>query len=75
MHRILVLTLREEHKFRVCGNGVLGRISGCKREEVIGEWRKIHDKELNDLYSPPSIIREIISRRMRWVGHVARMGR
>jgi hypothetical protein len=61
----LVLTLREEHKLRVCENGVLGRISGCKREEITGEWRKVHDKELKDLYSSPSIIRVIKSRRMR----------
>jgi hypothetical protein len=55
-------------------NRVLKRIFGPKRDEVTGEWRKLHNKELHDLYSPPSIIRIIKSRRMRWAGHVARMG-
>jgi hypothetical protein len=55
-------------------NRVLRRIFGPKRDEVTGEWRKLHKKELQDLYSSPSIIRLIKSRRMRWVGHVARMG-
>jgi hypothetical protein len=50
------------------------RIFGPKRDEVTGEWRKLHYKELYDLYSSPSIIRVIKSRRMRWAGHVARMG-
>jgi hypothetical protein len=54
-------------------NRVLKRIFGPKRDEVTGEWRKLHNKELRDLYSSPSIIRIIKSRRMRWVGHVARM--
>jgi hypothetical protein len=53
---------------------LLRRIFGPKRDEVTGEWRKLHDKELLDLYSSPSIIRIIKSRRMRWSGHVARMG-
>jgi hypothetical protein len=53
---------------------VLRRIFGPKRDEVTGEWRKLYNKELHDLYSSPSIIRIIKSRRMRWVGHVARMG-
>jgi hypothetical protein len=56
-------------------NRVLRRIFGLKRDEVTGEWRKLHNKELNDLYSSPSIIRIIRSRRMRQAGHVARMGR
>jgi hypothetical protein len=56
-------------------NRVLRRIFGLKRGEVTGEWRKLHNEELNDLYSLPSIIRIIKSRRMRWAGHVARMGR
>jgi hypothetical protein len=69
------LTLREEHRLRVFENRVLKRIFGQKRDEVTGEGRKLHKKELHDLYSSPSIIRIIKSRRMRWVGHVARMGR
>jgi hypothetical protein len=55
-------------------NRVLRRIFGPKRDEVTGEWRKLHNEELRDLYSSPSIIRIIKLRRMRWVGHVARMG-
>jgi hypothetical protein len=55
-------------------NKVLRRIFGPKREEVTGEWRKLHDQELHNLYSSPDIIRQIKSRRMRWEGHVARMG-
>jgi hypothetical protein len=60
---------------RVFGNRVLRRIFGPKRNEVTGEWRKLHKEELHDLYSSPSIIRIIKSRKMRWAGHVARMGR
>jgi hypothetical protein len=55
-------------------NRVLRRIFGPKRDEVTGEWRKLHNKELHDLYSSPSIIRIMKSRRMRWAGHVARIG-
>jgi hypothetical protein len=55
-------------------NRVLGRIFGPRREEVTGEWRKLHNEKLNDLYSSPSIIRITKSRRMRWAGHVAPMG-
>jgi hypothetical protein len=55
-------------------NRVLRRIFGPKRDEVTGEWRKLHNEELHDLYSLPSIIRIIKSRRMRWAGHLARMG-
>jgi hypothetical protein len=55
-------------------NRVLRRIFGPKRDEVTGEWRNLHNNELHDLYSLPSIIRIIKSRRMRWAGHVARMG-
>jgi hypothetical protein len=55
-------------------NRVLRRIFGPKRDEVTREWRKLHDEELRDLYSSPSIIRIIKSRRMRWAGHVAQMG-
>jgi hypothetical protein len=58
----------------VFGNRVLRRIFGLKRDEVMGEWRKLHNEELRDLYSSPSIIRIIKPRRMRWAGHVARMG-
>jgi len=53
---------------------VLRRIFEPKRDEVTGEWRKLHNEELNDLYCSPSIVRVITSRRMRWVGHVASMG-
>jgi hypothetical protein len=55
-------------------NRVLRRIFGPKRDEVTGEWRKLHNEELNTLHSSPDIIRKIKSRRMRWAGHVARMG-
>jgi hypothetical protein len=68
------LTLRVEHRLRVFENKVLNRIFGPKRDEVTGGWRKLHNEELHDLYSSPSIIRIIKSRRMRWTGHVARMG-
>jgi hypothetical protein len=68
------LTLKKEHRLRVFENRVL-RIFGPKRDEVKGEWRKLHNGELRDLYSSLSIIRMIKSRRIRWAGHVARMGR
>jgi hypothetical protein len=68
------LTLREEHKPSVFENRVLRRIFGPKRDVVTGGWRKLHNEELRDLYSSPSIIRIIKSRRMRWAGHMARMG-
>jgi hypothetical protein len=55
-------------------NRVLRRIFGPERDEVTGEWRKLHNEELHDLYSSPSIIRIIKPRRMRWAGHIARMG-
>jgi hypothetical protein len=65
--------LREEHRLRVFENRVLRRIFGPKRDEVPGEWRRLHNEELNDLYSLPNIIQVIKSRRIRWVGHVACM--
>jgi hypothetical protein len=68
------LTLREEHRLGVFENRMLRRIFGPKRDEVTGEWRKLHIEELHDLYSSPSIIRIIKAKRMRWAGHVARMG-
>jgi hypothetical protein len=68
------LTLREGHKLRVIENRVLRRIFGPKRDGVTGGWRKLHNEELHNLYSSPSIIRIIKSRRMKWAGHVARMG-
>ena len=67
------LTLRKERRLRVFENRVLRRIFGPKRDEVTREWRKLRD-ELNDLYSSPNIVRVIKSRRIRWAGHVARMG-
>jgi hypothetical protein len=68
------LTLRGEHKLRVFEDRVPRRIFGPKRGEVTGEWRKLHNEGLHDLYSSPSIIRIMKSRRMRLVGHAARMG-
>jgi hypothetical protein len=68
------LTLREEHRLRVFENKVLRRILGPERDEVIEGWRKLHNEELRDLYSSLSIIRIMKSRRMRWTGHIARMG-
>jgi hypothetical protein len=56
-------------------NRVLRRIFGTKRDEVTGEWRKLYNEELNNLYCSPNIFRVMNSRIMRWVGHVARMGR
>jgi hypothetical protein len=66
--------LREERRLRVFENRVLRRIFGPRREEVRGEWRKLHYEEINDLHSSPNIVRMIKSRIMRWAGHVARMG-
>jgi len=68
------LTLREERRLRVFENRVLRKVFGPKRDEVTGEWRRLHNEELNDLYSLPNIVRVVKSRRMRWAGHVARMG-
>jgi hypothetical protein len=68
------LTLREELMLRVFENRVLRRVFGLKRDEVTGEWRKLHNEELNDLYSLSNIVRVVKSGRMRGAGHVARMG-
>jgi len=66
--------LRENRKLRVFENMVLRRIFGPRRDEVMGECRSLQNEELNDLYSTPNTVRVIKSRRMRWAGHVARMG-
>jgi hypothetical protein len=68
------LTLTEEQRLTVFENRVLRRIFGSKRDEARGEWRTLHNLELNDLYLSPNIIRVLKSRRMGWAGHVARMG-
>ena len=69
-----MLTLREERRLRVFENRVLRRVFVPKRDEVTGEWRKLHNEELRDLYSLPNIVRVVKSRRMRWAGHVAHVG-
>jgi hypothetical protein len=66
--------MREEQRLRVFENRVLRRIFGLKRDEATGEWRRLRNEELHDLYSSANIIGVIKSRRMRWLGHVARMG-
>jgi len=66
--------LREERRLRVFENRVLRRVFGPKRDEVTAEWRKLYNEGLRDLYSLPNIVRVVKSRRMRWEGHVARMG-
>ncbi|KAJ4434305.1 hypothetical protein ANN_22859 [Periplaneta americana] len=68
------LTMREEQRLRVIENKVLRKIFGAKRDEVTGEWSKLHNAELHALYSSPDIIRNIKSSRLRWAGHVARNG-
>jgi len=67
--------LREERRLRVFQNRVLRRIFGPKRNEATGDWRKLHNEELNDFYSSPTIFQVIKLRRMKWAGHVARMGK
>jgi len=66
--------LREERRLKVFENRVLRRVFGPKRDEVTGEWRKLLNEELRDFYSLPNIVRVVKSRRMKWIGHVARMG-
>jgi len=66
--------MREESRLTVCVNRVLWGIFGPKRDEVRGEWRKLHNEELSDLYCSPNVVRVIKSRRIGWAGHVARMG-
>jgi hypothetical protein len=68
------LMLREDGRLRVFENRVLRRVFGPRRDEVTGEWRKLHNDELNELYSLPNIVRVVKLRRMRWAGRVAHMG-
>ena len=68
-------TLREKRRLKVFENKVLKRLFWPKRADVTGEWRKLHKEKLNDLYSSFSVVQVIISRRMRWAGHVALWGR
>jgi hypothetical protein len=69
------LALREEHRLRVFENRMLKRIFWPKRDELKEDWRKLHNEELQNLFSSPNLIRMIKSWRVRWAGHVARMGR
>jgi hypothetical protein len=68
------LTLREERRLKVFENRVLRRVFGPRRDEVTGEWRKLHNEELYELYFLPNVVWVVKSRRMRWAVHVARMG-
>jgi uncharacterized membrane protein len=72
---LVSLTLKEKHRVRVFENRLLWRIFGPKRDEVTGDWRKLHNEELHNLHSSPSIIRMIKSKMMIWAGHIARMER
>ena len=65
--------MREDRRLRVFENGVLRRVFGPKKDEVTGEWRKLYNEELRDLYSLPNIVR-VVKSRMRWAGHMAHMG-
>jgi hypothetical protein len=69
-----LLTLSAEHRLKVFEKRVLRKIFGPKRDEVTGQCRKLHNEELDDLYSSPNVIRTITYRKMRWADHVARMG-
>jgi hypothetical protein len=71
--RNLVSELKEEHRVSVIENRVLRRIFGPKRDEMMEEWKKLHNEELHNMYSSPNVIRMIKSSRMRWEGHVARI--
>jgi hypothetical protein len=73
-HGTWSLTLREEHRLRVFENGVLKRIFGTKREEVVGGWKRLHNEEFHNLYTSPNIIMVTKSRRVRLAGHLACMG-
>ena len=68
------LTLREERRLRVFENRVFRSVFGSERDEVTGEWRKLHNEKVSDMYPLPNIVRVVKSRRMRWTGHVVRMG-
>jgi hypothetical protein len=71
----LSLTLREKHRLRVYDNRVLRRLSGPERDEIIENCRKLLNEELHNLHSSPNVFRKMKSRNVRWVGHVARVGR
>ena len=72
--RSFTLTLREEKRLQVFENKVLRKIFGPKRDDQTGEWRRLHNNELHDLYGKPDIIRIVKSHRLRWAGHVTQMG-
>jgi hypothetical protein len=72
---VLFQSLREEHRLRPFQNKMLRKIFGPKRDEVTGEWSRLHNKELYAVYASPNVFRMIKSRRLRWAGHVARMGK